>query len=175
MTETTTTKPNDVDLQVHALNEVNRVLSAEVYNLFPQLEKYIGKKLFTADGSLTKKTPITLLKTVPNALPGGYAMLNYIHISGTDTGLWLKVSVCLNGGSYDIKPNTAYCNYTDRDICIGNMENGIFMGTDQNTLDSYKIGVVYDAEDIRLKIATYRLKKAQLETLKRSIPVKFYE
>ena len=112
-----------LELEVHATNELRRLAINEIANVLPQLQKYIGKKIFTLKGK-AKSFEINLLNEVPKAFDNGHASNHMNYITHEYGKLVLRFKLCFNGGSYDVSPSTAYTKYIDHTIELGVIQNG---------------------------------------------------
>ena len=111
----------NLKLRVHAKNQLNSILIEELKNIIPQLKKYEGQKIVNADGSICKKTPINYIRKNPVPFENGFAANHITYLDITKSSVFLKVSICLNGGKYEDK--TYYCIYSDEAVFICNLLN----------------------------------------------------
>ena len=112
----------NLKLRVHAKNQLNSVLIEELKNIIPQLKKYEGQKIVNANGSICKKTPINYIRKNPVPFKNGYSSNQLTYLDITWCSVWLKVSICLNGGKYE--DNTYYCIYCDSSVYICDLLKG---------------------------------------------------
>lgn len=111
----------NLKLRVHAKNQLNSILIEELKNIVPQLKKYEGQKIVNADGSICKKTPINYIRKNPVPFESGSASNHITYLDITKSSIWLKVSICLNGGKYEDK--TAYCIYSETTVFVCDLLN----------------------------------------------------
>ncbi len=104
-----------IQLEVHAQNDFFRIIKAELENVLPQLDQYIGKKIITNDG-LSKRFVVNFLRTKPVGLPGCGATFNGCYLTSKYGELRMIIRVCYNhaDGSH----------YVDREIGLGALQNG---------------------------------------------------
>ena len=102
-------------MNIHALNEVNRLAYLEVQNILPQLDKYLGKKILTLNG-LAKSFNIDLLKQKPKSFNDEYSELQYCILTNEHNFLVLKISICL-------KFNDSTVFYERRSIILAKTKN----------------------------------------------------
>lgn len=115
-------------------NAVADYAKANLTNLLPQLHKYVGKKIFTTDGSKAKLFVVDMGKLVPTSstLDGDkmHDAGSYLHYKYGK--LCLHQRICIVGDFDKNKVNT-YCQYFDRDIELGKVENQVL--TSVNNID----------------------------------------
>jgi hypothetical protein len=140
-------------------------------HLIPQLEKIVGKKVMTADGSKTAvyKNAVSEYKKEDHKEPGKYISYGY-YIDYSKTGFWIKIKICING---TYSKGQSYCTYFEQAYALGNMENQILtdVSTLEQTIQAYKL----DAEPITVEgmaalIQEYEAQKEELSKLYRKIP-----
>ena len=163
----------NLELEVHGKNELNRIILLELNNIYPQLESFIGKRITTQTGK-SAKFIINFLKTNPLPLKDGFAQNSYTFIDAGTSSLWLKVKICINGGSYENR--TAYCEYYEHDVYLGTIKDNILVLLDSisEIIERTKIDKTIDVEEEQIKIEKYKQMKKELESLKSSIKVDEY-
>ena len=112
----------NLKLRVHAKNQLNSIVIEELKNIIPQLKKYEGQKIVNSDGSICKKTPINYIRKNPVPFENGYSSNQLTYLDFIGSSVWLKVSICLNGGKYE--DETYYCIYCDTTVFICDLLKG---------------------------------------------------
>lgn len=107
----------NLNLQIHGMNEINRVATEIAKEILPRLTGFIGKKIITNKGLSSKLKEVKPLDIRPTPLMDGFGSLNYNVLDYYGETLVLKTTICLNGGKY--KDNTYYCEYFNKTIRIG--------------------------------------------------------
>ena len=77
---------------VHAINEVQAIAKANIEHILPQLEKYIGKKIYLANGATAKSYTIEFKRIEPKKYKDEYAILQNLYIKNSGSSLWLNIS-----------------------------------------------------------------------------------
>ena len=124
----------NLQIKIHALNELTRIVNLEIDNVLKQLPSLIGKKVITTQDKPTANVAkIEFLKPIPVPFDKGFASNNLTYLNIDNYNMWLKVKLCFNGGSYD--DGTYYCTYVDESIYLGGVKNSILIGIkDTNNL-----------------------------------------
>jgi hypothetical protein len=160
------------ELDIYGNNELNRITYEILADIVPTLEKYKGMKLYTADGSLTAKTPIKI-KTPENGQINGHYRSTSAYINKSGSSLWLNVTICLNGGDYEAKPYpTAYTQYFKKEIYLGKLNGQILDETKslEFTTDIYNLLKILDINEINKKIEEFNNFMHQAEEKQNEIP-----
>ncbi len=112
----------ELKLEIYTSNEFNRCIKLELAHTLPLLVKFIDKKIFTLKGR-AKTFEIEFSKSLPIGFEGGFVSISRCYLTNKYNKLVLTYCLCFNGGSYDVKPSTAYTRYVERDVEIGTLEN----------------------------------------------------
>jgi hypothetical protein len=163
----------DLKLEIHAQNEIKRLMILIINNLIPQLPQYIGKKITVADG-FSKKFNVEFFKPFINAFENGHAQIIGIRLEYHFNKLELKLKLCFNGGSYDTRPSTAYTKYIDKTVSIATLTNNEILekiGDITEIISSNGLDTVIDI-DVELKaIKEYKELFEQLTIAKKKINI----
>lgn len=120
-------KRTALDIQAEGLTELNKYTVEILNHIIPQMKKLIGIKILTQQGK-SKKWNVTgyekeNVKDVKENVKGENKFITYsYYLDFSGSSIWLKSRVCINGGSYDITPANAYCEYLENNIYIGAMQ-----------------------------------------------------
>lgn len=160
------------ELNVYGKNEIKRVALAEVKNLLPQLMQYLGKRIDTQAG-LSKKFILNYAKPKPLPIGSGFASLQNCYVSVKYETLVLNITLCFNGGKY--ADNTYYCQYFERSIELGKVENFILTEVFklENIISFYGLDYVIDLEEETKKIEQYKALMAEASKIKSTIKIEF--
>jgi hypothetical protein len=162
-----------LELEIHGKNELNRIILLELNNIYPQLEKYVDKRIATQTGK-SSKFNINFLKTNPIPLKDGFAQNSCTFLNTSSSSLWLKVKICINGGNYEDK--TSYCEYFESDVYLGSINNNVLILLDSINEITERTGInkVINIQEEQTKIKNYKEMKKELDLLKSSINVNEY-
>jgi hypothetical protein len=155
---TGTTKKTAKEIKILAINTLY-----EYANKFYEYEKqhfaqFVGIDIFKVDGSIKQKYTHDKLYFKGNLLDGTYFDAHYWF---TYSHGWfdINVKICINGGSYDVKPVTAFCQYENQSITLFKTENNklIETNTDISFLDNrYNLNELQSiAQDIKTVAQQY--------------------
>lgn len=126
----TTKKPN-TEVKVLAVNTLYEY--AEKYYLHEKnrLTPLIGLDIFKVDGSFKAKYDSPKLSDKLQLDDGTWVNAHY-WFNNLNYGLDLHVKICVNGGSYDVKPVTAFCQYQEQSFTLFNKQDGKLIETDRD-------------------------------------------
>lgn len=82
----------------------------------------------------------------------------------------MQIKCCVNGGSYDVKPVTAFCEYQETTYTLMEFREGQLCETTRNNND---YSGRYDADAITKKAAALKQKEEEYEKLISSFPYLF--
>lgn len=155
--------------QVHYNNELNKVILKEIQNIYPQLLPFLNKPILLADGKTSKKFKIDFLRTDPEPLKTGDFARNHIcYLDVSTYSIWLKVSLCFSGGSYENK--TYYCSYIDKSVYVGKIDNCMLteIFKPEETIKDYKLNESINIDKEQAKVNRYNSLLSELEQVKNS-------
>jgi hypothetical protein len=171
-------KLNALALQVHGQNEVNRILYETASDLLPQLEQYIGKKIFTQTGK-SAKFSCTFKEVKINPFQSGnkggdFTLITDRQLIEKSDGLILVIGICLNGGLYEDK--TYYCQYFENTVYLGQVKENILQNLNGRSLLT-PLKKVINLKDQERKILQYKNMASKLKelNLKIVVPDHFYK
>jgi len=106
-----------LERKIHALNEVNRTAKIVLDNVLPQLEKYLGQKIYLAGGGQASKFTITFPEVELNKFEGkDYAQVHRCYLEKSWHSIYLSFSGCF-------KNDDVTCFYEDVKIWLGDLDN----------------------------------------------------
>jgi hypothetical protein len=171
MTTLTAVKPTQIQLTIAGQNSLNKASLEILQAIVPQVQKFEGKSILIATG-LSAKFKIDKPEITADKLPNGFSSCNY-YFDYTRHSLWLKVRVCLNGGSHEAKPSTAYCQYFEVSYHLGEINNTCLVNI--NTVEAmekdYKLNTPIVENEERAKINRLAELAEELKQAKRSIRI----
>lgn len=163
----------DLALEVHTTNEFNRVIILELAHILPLLVKFIGKKIFTLKGR-AKIFEVAFLNPKPIPFEGGFVSIQRCFFTNEYNELKLRFCLCFNGGSYDVRPSTAYTKYVEREVNVGKLENNEKLTSLyelKDIISSYGFDKVLNVEEEIKAIEEYAKLKELAEQAKSRIKV----
>lgn len=122
------TKKSQVEIKVLAINtlyEYSKQIAEYEYNHFKQ---FVGIDVFKVDGSVKLKYKHDRLTFKGQMKDKTWYSADY-YLKITSDSLEVHVKICVNGGSYDVKPSTAFCQYEDKIIHILDAKNCVLQDT----------------------------------------------
>jgi hypothetical protein len=102
---------------VDAVNYLYEYIPLVVTEVKNQLEPHIGKPIFKTDGTWRKSVNWEY-KPIQKQLPNGDFLSVQYYVRQYSNYVDLTVKICLNGGSYDVYPSTAFTIYQEAGITI---------------------------------------------------------
>lgn len=162
---------NKLAQNIEALNIHNAKVKEYYLSALEQLAPLIGKKVRTAKNERAKAFNIEL--TPIRGKHGNNHLDIHYWFEFTGRSVWLNVKTCLNGGSYDAKPVTAFCIYVENAVYLGetNDEGVLTSVANESTRESYLKNLdPVTIEVIREKEAKYKEAQETARKIYDSIP-----
>lgn len=107
-------------MAVNALQEhAKRILAHEIAGF----KKLIGVDAFKVDGSMKAKYHFDKMERVSQKFGENWLSVDYYR-DKTDSSIRISIKVCINGGSYEVTPSTAFCIYHEESYYIANIVDG---------------------------------------------------
>lgn len=166
-------KTNKLILDVHGNNELNRIALLLIACIYPQLLTYLGQKINTLNGK-SKKFVINFDKIIPNICNitnKDFASNQLCYIDIDKYSIYLNVKLCFNGGEYE--NNTYYCQYFEKSIYLGDMENFTLLNLLSLNEITANLSNVINIDDEIEKIEKYVKLKNEADKIKNTIKVDY--
>lgn len=141
---TLVTKKTQAEIKVLAINTLYEYAQKYVNHEKTRLDAFIGLDIFKVDGSFKQKYDSPKLSDTLTLSDGTHVTAHYWfkHYS-TDFGICVKI--CINGGSYDVKPTTAFCQYEEQYFSLFNKVDGKLTATE---IDREYLNTRYDVAQL---------------------------
>ena len=141
---TLATKKTQAEIKVLAINTLYEYAQKYVNHEKTRLDAFIGLDIFKVDGSFKQKYDSPKLSDTLTLPDGTHVNAHYWfkHYS-TDFGIYVKI--CVNGGSYDVQPNTAFCQYEEQYFSLFNKVDGKLVATE---IDREYLNTRYDVAQL---------------------------
>ena len=141
---TLATKKTQAEIKVLAINTLYEYAKKYVNHEKTRLDAFIGLDIFKVDGSFKQKYDSPKLSDTLTLPDGTFVNAHYWfkHYS-TDFGICVKI--CVNGGSYDVQPNTAFCQYEEQYFSLFNKVDGKLTATE---IDREYLNTRYDVAQL---------------------------
>lgn len=144
-------KKTQLEIKVMAVNQLNK-FSREFYaHAMRHFAPFLGQDIFKVDGSLKKKFSYNT-PSFEGRLPDGTYINAHCWVSLSHGSFDLTVKICVNGGSYDVQPVTAFCQYEQKTIELFTVKNGILLESEYQKDKSY-LEKVYSVEELQTAAA----------------------
>jgi len=106
-----------LEKKVHAVNEVNRLAKLALEFVLPELQKYVGQKIYLVNGDKASKFNIEFPELQPNKFEGKeYALLHNTYLHKSYKSVYFKLSC-------SFKNTDATCFYEDINIWVGDLDD----------------------------------------------------
>lgn len=167
-------------LEITAQNALNELAKKVLAQALPQLQKIVGKKIFTSTDKKTKffeefdKEFLNLHKIEPNKIQDMFVSNQLSYLKTAYGKIELKLSICLSGGSHDVRPRTAFAKYLDRTIVIGTSADGQTIdsiGEMDAIIKDYDLNKVINLDVELEKIKEYKAAVEKAEKIKATIQI----
>jgi hypothetical protein len=168
-TQTTTAKKSNTEIKVLAINTLYEY-AEKFYNYEKEyLSKFIGVNVFKVDGSLKAKYDHEKLAFKGQLSDGTYFDAHY-WLSYRHGYLDICVKICINGGSYDVQPTTAFCQYENTTITLFKTQDDKL--TETNTDISY-LKERFNLQDLKAIATEIKEAEKQYEETAKKMPYIF--
>jgi hypothetical protein len=116
---------NKIEQKVRAINALNKY-AAQVYEHEKKhFQQFEGLDIFKVNGEIKQKYQHDKMQPVEEKNEHGEHVSIHYYMEKNNYNLQFKVKICLNGGSYDVTPSTAFCLYEYKTLYIMNIESGV--------------------------------------------------
>ena len=162
---------NNLILEIHGNNELNRIMLEQITHIYPQLEKFVGKKINTLNGKSAKfiidfkSIPAKVCKLTKN----DFASNQGCYFNITNYSIYLNFKLCFNGGEYADK--TYYCKYFEKGIYLGEIDSMTLKSLLSFEEITKNLENYLDIDKEQAKLDKYAELKKQLEAVRETIKV----
>ena len=120
--ETQTEKKSNVEVMALAINSLYEY-AEKFYNYeMEHFNKFVGLDIFKVDGSIKQKYDHEKISFKGQLNDGTWVNVHYWFTSSYSFDMHVKI--CVNGGSYDDKPSTAFCQYHETTLQLFDIKDG---------------------------------------------------
>ena len=169
-THKTMETPTNFAKLVDAVNFLNEYVPQIVTTVKNQLNSSIGKPIFTVNGAWRKSVNWIYSPIKKQLANGDWLSVEY-YVQQQYNYVDLRVKICLNGGSYDVKPVTAFTLYQEQSIIIYIVdENGNIVDFDVDLTPYTK---KYTVETIMTQANEAERKAKEYEAAREKVPYRF--
>ena len=144
---TTTTvqkKKSNVEVKVIALNLLNEYAAKYLNYERTHFSQFLGKDIFKVDGSVKAKFDHDKLSDKFQMPDGTWVDVHYWFTKAY--GYFnIHIKICVNGGSYDVKPTTAFCQYEEMTLTLFEVKDGLVETTQQDN----DLTIRYDVAELQ--------------------------
>ena len=168
--KTKNTKPSQLELNIEGTNELNKFSIESLKNVLPKITALKGVSILLKDGKTGKKFNIER-GNQSTQLKDKYISSQY-WFDISEYSIWLKVKICINGGSWELKPPTAYCNYFENSIYIASMKDGAINETVEleTIIKNFDLDKTINIKESLKQVEQYKELKKKADELYNSIP-----
>ena len=124
-------KKTQAEIKVLAINTLYEYAEKYINHERQRLTAFIGMDIFKVDGSFKQKYDSPKLSDKLQMSDGTWVDAHYWFTHYTNS-FEIHVKICINGGSYDIKPVTAFCQYEEQTFTLFNKVDGKLIETEKN-------------------------------------------
>ena len=166
---TTTTKKSNKEVKVLAINTLNEW--AEVFYKYEKehFSKFIGIDIFKVDGSIKQKYDHEKQSFKGQLLDGTWVDVHYWFTKRYNS-FDINIKLCVNGGSYDVKPTTAFCQYEEMSLTLFNTVDNKLVETSE---DISHLSTRYNLDELVKIAAEIEQAKIVYERAEYKMPYRF--
>ncbi len=137
----TQTKLSQIDIKVMAINLLYQASKIILDYEQKHFSQFIGQNIFKVDGSVKAKFQHEKIE-VKIPIEGVYTSVSYWFEKRGSYSFDINVKICVNGGSYDVQPSTAFCQYQNESLTLFKLENECLTPTN---IDREYLNEVFDS------------------------------
>lgn len=163
----------DFEREIITQNAFKQYAKKAIAEYLPKLEQFVGKKILLADGSKAKIFNISG-ETPVEKIEGMFVSLQLFSIKSAYGQIELTISLCFSGGSYNVKPATAWTKYINKQFTIGKSQDGQILVSVENFEDivkNYQLDDLMNFEQEIEKVRKYKNLQQQADDAKREIKI----
>jgi len=168
---TQTVKKSNEEVKVLAINCLEE-WAEKFFNYEKEFfSTLVGVDPFKNDGTLKKKYEHEKQTFRGKLTDGSFLDVHYWYEHSRNE-LGMKVKICVNGGSYDVRPSTAFCQYEEKYLTLYKTDNGVLIDTGPTP---EHVAKKYDVLELK-KIAEEIKEAAKMyESVANKMPYRFRE
>jgi hypothetical protein len=125
----TQTKKTQVEIKVLAINTLYAYAEKYINHEKARLTPFIGLDIFKVDGSFKMKYDSPKLSNKIQ-LPDGTFVNAHYWFTHYSNEFGINIKICVNGGSYDVRPETAFCQYEEQYFTLFKKVDGKLVETE---------------------------------------------
>jgi hypothetical protein len=115
-------KKTNVEVKVLAINTLYKYAAIILKHEQEHFNKFLGIDIFKVDGSIKMKYEHEKLSFKGQFEDKTCYDVHYWYTKRSSI-FDITVKVCVNGGSYDVRPSTAFCQYEEMTFTLYDLEN----------------------------------------------------
>jgi hypothetical protein len=164
--------PKNFSKLVDTVNFLNEYIPQIVTTVKNQLDPHIGKPIFTVNGSWRKSVNWQYEPVKKQLANGDWLSVEY-YVQQQYRYVDLHIKVCLNGGSHNVTPSTAFTIYQRQSLTIYTVDdNGNIVDFD---VDLTPYTEKYTVETIMTQANAAELKAKEYEAAREKVPYRFHD
>lgn len=156
-----------INIVIEGNKELNTAIKETLKQILPALVFFLGKKIVKANNVLVKAADSLLPLIVKDEK--GERSVGYITFA--HGCMYINFKICKFGGSYDVRPSTAYTQYFERRVAIGQTVNDVLVSVEDydKLVTEYDLDKVIDLDAELKKIAKLNEMQKELDAFKQTI------
>jgi hypothetical protein len=167
----TTAKKTQAEVKVLAVNTLYQY-AEQFFNYERQyFSQYLGQSIFKVDGSVKAKYEHEK-QSFKGQLPDGTWVNAHYWFTNRYNCFDIHIKICVNGGSYDVKPSTAFCQYDEMTLEMFKIEDGKLIDSPQ---DISHLKERFDIDSLKAIAANIEQAKKMYESAADKMPHRFKE
>ena len=161
---TQTAKKTAAEVKVLAINCLNEWAVKFYEHAKKHFSQFIGQDIFKNDMTIKKKYEQEKISYTGQLSDGTYSNAHY-WLTANRGFSDITIKICVNGGSYDVRPNTAFCQYEQTTLTLFKLEDNKLIETNTDISHLSRRYSVPELEAIaaRVKAAAEKYELAQKE------------
>lgn len=159
---------NAIEQKVTAVNLMHKYAKEFIEYEMNHFNQYLGIDIFKVDGSIKQKYEHEKLSYKGQLNDGTWYDVHYWFESRYSFDIHVKL--CINGGSYDVKPSTAFCHYEEQSFELFKLDKNK-LAKSERTNES--LDVRYDITELQIIANQIKIAQKVYESEFEKMPYQF--
>jgi len=164
-------KKSNVEVKILAVNNLNKYAKQFFEYERAHFLQFLGQSIFKVDGSVKAKYEHER-QSYKGQLPDGTWIDAHYWLTSSYGYFDIHIKICVNGGTYDVKPNTAFCQYEELALSMFKIEDGKLV---DSPADISPLDIQYNIADLQEAAKGIEEAKKIYETAKEKLPYRFHD
>ncbi len=159
-----------VEQKVLAVNLMHKYAKEFIEYELKHFNQFIGVNIFKVNGDIKQKYEHEKLSFKGRLNDGTWCDVHYWFTSQYSFDIHVKL--CINGGSYDVRPSTAFCHYEEQSYELFKIDKGILAKSERTNKN---LDIQYDVTELQVIANQIKIAQKVYESEYEKMPYQFRE